>query len=335
MNRIVCFGDYIGRINPIEQYKFIQTNQCEFNYTGAEANVCSNLAQFGMKTEFITRLPQNIIGNAALSSLKKNGVGTDYIARGGERLGLFYVEKGSNIRRSEVVYDRVNSSFTNSCEDDYDWEKILDNAECLILSGITIALGENLYKICLEAVKAAKEKNVKVFFDINYRSKLWAADVAKRAIKVFIPYIDVLISNEEHAELLLDIRSDITEDDYDLRLEEKSKKIAQMYNIENVVITVRNTINADRYKIWASFYRENEFAISKTYNLRALDRIGSGDALTSGIVFSLLHGFTVQKVIDFAVAASALKHTIKNDVNYIELQDVYNLLESSSFEVSR
>ncbi|MBE7035341.1 MAG: sugar kinase [Ruminococcaceae bacterium] len=335
MKKVVCFGDFIVRINTCDQYKFMQTNQCEINYTGAEANVCCNLSQFGMKTEFVTRLPQNMIADAAVATLKKNGVSTEFIARGGARMGLFYVEPGADIRQSKVVYDRLGSGFTEATCSDFDWETILENAGALVLSSITMALSGNLRDICFAAAKVAKKKGVTVYLDVNYRSKLWTVEAAKATIEEFLPYVDVLVTNEEHAQLLLGIQSDIGEEDYEKRLEDKSKQIAERYNIPNVVITVRRTLSADRYKIWASCYRQNEFAMSRVYNLCAVDRIGSGDALTSGVVYALCNGFDTRKLIDFAVAACAIKHTVRNDVNYVELQDVYNLMDEGRLEISR
>lgn len=204
MKKVVGFGDYMLRLNPEGYLKFIQADKFVVNYTGAEGNVCTSLAYMGVPTEFVTKLPDNAIAECALATLKKFSVGINHIVLGGDRVGVFYAEKGASQRPSKVVYDRAHSSFCESKSSDYDWEKIFDGAGFFHFTGITPALGDNLAEICLEACKKAKEKGITVSCDLNYRKNLWTRQKAKNTMEKLLKYVDVLIANEEDSSDVLD-----------------------------------------------------------------------------------------------------------------------------------
>ena len=211
MKKVVGFGDYILRLSPEGYLKFIQADKFVTFYTGAEANVCTSLAYMGVPTQFVTRLPENAIAECALSTLRKYNVGTDYIVSGGERIGIFYAEKGASQRPSKIVYDRKGSSFSQSAPSDYNWKEILSGAEIFHFTGITPALGRNLAGICLEACKTAKEMGITVSCDLNYRKNLWSRAEAKETMEKLLEYVDVLIANEEDSADVLDIRASNTD----------------------------------------------------------------------------------------------------------------------------
>ncbi|MBQ9978143.1 MAG: sugar kinase [Clostridia bacterium] len=330
MKKVIGFGDYIMRLNPEGYLKFIQANKFEVFYTGAEANVCTSLSYMGIPTQFVTRLPENMISECALATLKRFSVGTDHIAFGGERIGLFYLEKGASQRPSKIVYDRKYSSFSNSKSCDYDWKTIMQDAGHFHFTGITPALGENLAEICLEACKTAKELGLTVSCDLNYRKNLWSKADAKATMEKLLKYVDVLIANEEDAADVLDIHASNT-DIISGKLDrngyiEVADKIAKKYNIDTVAITLRKSISASDNDWSALLYRGGKAYFSKEYHIHLVDRVGGGDSFGAGLIYGLLNGFDEQKTIEYAAAASCLKQTIELDVNLSKPDDILALV---------
>lgn len=329
MKKVVGFGDYILRLSPEGYLKFIQADKFVTFYTGAEANVCTSLAYMGVPVQFVTRLPENAIAECALSTLRKYNVGTDYIVSGGERIGIFYAEKGASQRPSKIVYDRKGSSFSQSAPSDYNWKEILSGAEIFHFTGITPALGRNLAGICLEACKTAKEMGITVSCDLNYRKNLWSRAEAKETMEKLLEYVDVLIANEEDSADVLDIRASNTDIisgklDRDGYIEVASK-IAEKYNIKTVAITLRESISASDNNWSALLYRDKNAYFSKKYAIHIVDRVGGGDSFGAGLIYALLNGFDAQQTIEYAAAASCLKQTIELDVNLSKPSDILAL----------
>lgn len=329
MRKVVGFGDYILRLSPEGYLKFIQADKFVTFYTGAEANVCTSLAYMGVPTDFVTRLPDNAIAECALATLRKYGVGTQYIARGGERLGIFYAEKGASQRPSKIVYDRKGSAFATSSSADYHWDEILDGAAFFHFTGITAALGENIAEICLEACKAAKARGITVSCDLNYRKNLWRREQAKKTMEQLLEYVDVLIANEEDAADVLDIHATNT-DIISGKLDrdgyiEVAHQISSKYGIDKVAITLRKSISASDNDWSALLYTGGKPYFSREYRIHIVDRVGGGDSFGAGLIYALREGFDPQKTIEYAAAASCLKQTIELDVNLSKPADVLAL----------
>lgn len=328
--KVIGFGDYILRLNPQGYLKFIQANGFEVFYTGAEANVLTSLSYMGMPTEFVTRLPDNMISECAVATLKKFSVGTEHIAYGGERIGLFYLEKGASQRPSKIVYDRKYSAFCSSNVTDYDWKAIMRDARHFHFTGITPALGGNLPEICLEACKTAKELGLLVSCDLNYRKNLWSRAEAKAVMEKLLCYVDVLIANEEDAADVLDIYASntdvitgkISREGY----VEVAEKISEKYGIGAVAITLRKSISASDNDWSALLYKDGKPYFSKEYRIHIVDRVGGGDSFGAGLIYAIHHGFDEQKTIEFAAAASCLKQTIELDVNLSKPSDILALV---------
>lgn len=330
MKKVVGFGDYMLRLNPEGYLKFIQADKFVVNYTGAEGNVCTSLAYMGVPTEFVTKLPDNAIAECALATLKKFSVGINHIVLGGDRVGVFYAEKGASQRPSKVVYDRAHSSFCESKSSDYDWEKIFDGAGFFHFTGITPALGDNLAEICLEACKKAKEKGITVSCDLNYRKNLWTRQKAKNTMEKLLKYVDVLIANEEDSSDVLDIRASNT-DVISGKLDregyiEVAAKISKKYDIDKVAITLRKSISASDNDWSALLYTNDTAYFSREYRIHLVDRIGGGDSFGAGLIYALNNGFDPQQTIEYAAAASCLKQTIELDVNLSKPADILALV---------
>ncbi len=330
MKKVVGFGDYLLRLNPMGYLKFIQSPNWEANFTGAEANVCVSLSNMGVKTDFVCKLPKNEIARCAISALDKYRVGTDFIARGGDRIGLFYVEKGASQRPSRVIYDRMNSSFINSSSDDYNWDEIFKDAGFFHFTGITPALDPNVANLCVEALKKAKEHGVTVSCDLNYRKNLWTTEQAKATMENLLKYVDVLIANEEDAEKVLGISAP----DTDVTQGKLSKdgyiyvadQICKKYDINKVAITLRQSISASDNNWSGLLYTEGQAYFSKEYSVHLVDRVGGGDSFGAGLIYAIGHEFSNQDCIEYAVAASCLKQTMEWDVNLSTVDEILTLM---------
>ncbi len=330
MKKIVGFGDYILRLNPEGYLKFIQADRFEVFYTGAEANVCTSLAYMGAPTQFVTKLPENAIAECAVATLKKFSVGTEHIAYGGERIGIFYLEKGASQRPSKIVYDRKYSAFCGSQPEDYNWDEIFQDAGHFHFTGITPALGENIAEICLAACQKAKELGLTVSCDLNYRKNLWTRQQAKETMEQLLQYVDVLIANEEDSADVLDIHasnSDVITGKLDRDgYIEVAQKISKKYNIETVAITLRKSISASDNDWSALLYRNGTAYFSKEYRIHIVDRVGGGDSFGAGLIYALHSGYDNQQIIEYAAAASCLKQTIELDVNLSKPADILALV---------
>ncbi len=330
MKKVVGFGDFMLRLNPEGYLKFIQADKFIVNYTGAEANVCTALSYMGVPTSFVTKLPDNAIADCALANLRKYNVGTDFIAKGGERIGVFYAEKGASQRPSKIVYDRKNSSFATCSADDFDWDKIFEGASHFHFTGITPALGENVAEACERACIAAKKKGLTVSCDLNYRKNLWTRQQAKETMTKLLKYVDVLIANEEDSSDVLGISAKDSDIISGVLSREGyidvAKQISETYDISAVAITLRKSISASDNDWSALLYKDGTPYFSKEYHIHIVDRVGGGDSFGAGLIYALLNGYDNQKTIEFAAAASCLKQSIELDVNLSSPSDVLSLM---------
>ncbi|MBO5200953.1 MAG: sugar kinase [Clostridia bacterium] len=329
MKRIVTFGEIMLRLAPNGYYRFFQNDQMQATFGGGEANVAVSLANFGMDAAFVTKLPKHAIGQAAVDSLRYFGVDTDDIVRGGERVGIYFLEKGASQRGSVCIYDRAHSAIQTASPEDFDWEDIFTGADWFHFTGITPALGPNVVEICKAACKAAKAQGVKISCDLNYRGKLWTRDQARAAMTELCQYVDVCISNEEDAKDVFGIEAEGT-DIYGGKLNHEgyksvAKQLADKFGFEKVAITLRSSISASDNDWAAMLYDGENYCFSKEYHLHITDRVGGGDSFGAGLIYSLLSGKDTQAAVEFAVAASALKHSIEGDFNRVTVSEVEKL----------
>lgn len=333
--KIVGFGDYMIHFSPIMDERFMQSRLVQMSYTGAEANVCAALGLWGEKTELVTCLPDHPLAQSGIAFLKSLSVGTDHIATGEGRMGTYYLEKGSGVRPSVVIYDRVPSAFTESGYEDYCWDEIFQDAAALYLTGITPALSERLLDCAERVCKKAAEKGMRIFFDVNHRPKLQDEAKARRIFAKLRPFITDLIGNEEHLKMLLQISSTYGEENYRERLLDMAKQAAEKTDISNVAVSMRRTPSASRAIFSAAYIRNGEAAVAPQYDLQVVDRVGSGDAFSAGIVYAALHERKVEDAVCFAAAACAMKHEIVSDINYSTVSEIEALKNQQGYDVRR
>lgn len=327
--RVVTFGEIMLRLAPNGYYRFFQNDQMQATFGGGEANVAVSLANYGIESVYVTKLPSHAIGQAAVDSLRYFGVDTSKIVRGGERVGIYYLEKGASQRGSVCIYDRAHSAIAEASAEEFDWEKIFDGADWFHFTGITPALGKNVADICLKACEAAKAKGVKISCDLNYRGKLWTREEAGEMMTKLCKYVDVCISNEEDAKDVFGIEAEDT-DIYSGKLNHEgyksvAKQLADKFGFEKVAITLRSSISANDNDWAGMLFNGENYCFSKSYHLHIVDRVGGGDSFGGGLIYALLNGKSTQEAIDFAVAASALKHSIEGDFNRVSVSEIEKL----------
>lgn len=327
--KIVTFGEIMLRLAPEGYYRFVQAEKYGATYGGGEANVAVSLANYGLDAAFVTKLPKHEIGQAGVNSLRRFGVDTSFITRGGDRVGIYYLEKGASQRPSKVIYDRAGSSIATATTDDFDWNKIFEGVEWFHFTGITPALGDNVTEICVEACKAAKERNITVSCDLNYRNKLWSKEKAGQVMTELCQYVDVCIANEEDASDVFGIKAsdtDVTTGKVNKEgYIEVAKKLADTFHFSKVAITLRESLSANDNNWSAMLYTEGEAYFSKTYKMHIVDRVGGGDSFGGGLIYACINNFAPQETIEFAVAASCLKHSVAGDFNMVSVDEVKKL----------
>lgn len=327
--KIVTFGEIMLRLAPEGYYRFVQAETLCATYAGGEANVAVSLANYGFDASFVTKLPKHEIGQAAVNALRRYGVDTSRIVRGGDRVGIYFLEKGASQRPSKVIYDRAGSAIATADASDFNWKEIFDGADWFHFTGITPALNDNVAAICLEAVKAAKELGVKVSCDLNYRNKLWSKEKAGQVMGELCKYVDVCISNEEDAADVFGIRAantdvnagEVNREGY----KDVAKQLAARFGFEKVAITLRESISANDNRWSAMLYDGADYYFSKKYNMHIVDRVGGGDSFGGGLICAILNGYDSASTIEFAVAASCLKHSIEGDFNMVSMDEVLKL----------
>lgn len=327
MSKIVTFGEIMLRLAPEGYYRFVQADKYGATYGGGEANVAVSLANFGLGAKFVTKLPKHEIGQAGVNSLRRFGVDVSGIVRGGDRVGIYFLEKGASQRPSKVVYDRAGSAIATATKADFDWNEIFGaDTEWFHFTGITPALGSNVAEICLEACRIAKEKGITVSCDLNFRKKLWTSDEAEATMSKLMEYVDVCIANEEDAEKVFKIKADntnITGGKLDHEgYKSVAKKLVDRFNFKTVAITLRESISANDNVWGAMIYDGEEFYFSKKYPVHIVDRVGGGDSFGAGLIYGMISKYTSAEALEFAVAASCLKHSIEGDFNFVSVDEV-------------
>ena len=329
MKRVITFGEIMMRLNPEANLRFVQAGSFEASYAGGEANVAVSLANYGLDAAYVTKVPAHAIGQCAVNALRQFGVDTRHMVRGGARLGIYFVEKGASQRPSKVIYDRANSAIALAEPTDFDWDAIFEGADWFHWTGITPALGGNLPEICLQACKAAKARGITISCDLNYRNKLWTREEARRVMSELIRYVDVCIANEEDAKDVFGIEAAGT-DIHAGKLNHEgyisvAQQIQEKFGCGTVAITLRSSISADDNDWAAMLYQGGKAYFSPSYRIHIVDRVGGGDSFGGGLIYSQLMGKGPQDSINFAVAASCLKHTISHDFNLVTVEEVESL----------
>jgi len=340
MNKVVTFGEIMLRLSPPGFLRFSQTNSFDVVYGGGESNVAVSLANYGVPVEFVTRLPKTDIGECALMEMRKRGVGTSHITYGGDRLGIYFIETGAVSRGSKVVYDRANSAMAEIESGMIDWDQVFDGASWFHWTGITPAISKSAADVCLEAVKIASERGITISTDLNYRSKLWQYGGNREAIMTELTsYCDIILGNEEDAEMQFGIKPeglDINTQGHDIKAEAFISVCKQMMKkfpkAKKVIITLRGSISAS-HNSWAGvLYDGKKMYESIQYQITDIvDRVGAGDSFVGGLIYGLLnYPNEDQKALDFAVAASCLKHTIKGDANLVTVEEIEKLMNGDA-----
>lgn len=330
MSRVVTFGEIMMRLNPEGYLRFVQSERFEATYAGGEANVAVSLANYGDDVAYCTKVPGHDIGQCAVNALRHYGVDTSCIIRGGDRLGVYFVEKGASQRGSKVIYDRANSAIALAKCNEFDWDKILEEADWFHWTGITPALGGELPEIMLDALKKCREKRITISCDLNYRGKLWSREKAREIMSVLVPYVDVLIANEEDAKDVFGIEASDT-DIMSGKLNHEgyvsvAEQLTRRFACKAVAITLRGSISATENNWAGMLYTDGKAYFSKNYLIRLVDRVGGGDSFGGGLIHALRKKMDKQSVIEFAVAASCLKQTIEYDFNLVSEKDVLALM---------
>ncbi|MCL2410706.1 MAG: sugar kinase, partial [Treponema sp.] len=329
MMKVITFGEIMLRLAPEGYYRFVQANTYGATYGGGEANVAVSLAGFGIDAAFVSKLPKHEIGQAAVNKLREFGVDTSLITRGGSRVGVYFLEKGASQRPSKVIYDRAHSAIADAEESDFDWDKIFSGVNWFHFTGITPALSENAAAICLAACKIAKSKGITISCDLNYRANLWTREKAGQVMSRLMQYVDLCIANEEDSADVFGIKasgSDVTSgqishDGY----KEVAVELKKRFDLKQVAITLRESISANDNNWGAMLYTGTDFHFSKKYAVHIVDRVGGGDSFGAGLIYANLQGMPAQDGLEFAVAASCLKHSIEGDFNFVSVDEVKKL----------
>lgn len=332
MAKVVTFGEIMLRLKSPAYERLFQSPSLEATFGGGEANVSVSLANYGMETAFVTVLPTNDVGNACIRELRGFGVDTTKIVRKDGRMGIYYLETGAVQRPSKVIYDRAGSAIAEAKPGDIDWDKAFEGATWFHLTGITPAISQGAADLSLEAVKAAKAKGIHVSCDLNYRKNLWTREKAGQVMGELVPYVDVLIANEEDSADVFGIKAehtDINSGKLDVEgYKSVARQLVERFGCEKVAITLRESLSASDNN-WSGMLYDGvsgEMVVSKKYAIRLVDRLGGGDSFGSGLIYALLSGYGSQEAAEFAAAASALKQTIEGDVNRVTVDEVRSLM---------
>ena len=335
MGKVVTFGEIMFRFNPEGYLRLVQADKMEVSIAGGEANVAVSLANYGMDTAFVSKVPTHEVGDCVIRGLRTYGIETKHIIRGGKRLGIYYVEKGASQRPSKVIYDREGSAIATADPSEFDWDAIFEGASWFHWTGITPALSDNMVQATLDACKKAKELGITVSCDLNYRKKLWSREKAGEVMAQLMPYVDVCIANEEDAADVFGIHADHTDIeggklDYSA-YENVARQLSQRFGCKKVAITLRGSISASE-NTWAGMLYDAETdsaSLSRSYHILIVDRVGGGDSFGGGLIYALSNGYNDADAINYAVAASCLKHTIEHDFNQVKVEEVLALMNGS------
>ena len=334
MSKLVTFGEVMGRLSPNGYLRVRQADQYSLTFAGSEANVAVAVANFGGRVAFVSKLPQNDLAERALFALRGFGVDTRHIMLGGERLGLYFVEKGASQRPSKVLYDRKCSSFASAVGADFDWDSIFEDATWFHFSGITPALSKEMPSICHEALAKAKEKKITVSCDLNYRKNLWTSEKANRVMSELMPYVDICIANEEDSEKVFGIMAPDTDISSGKLDQEGYRKVAQQllerFGFKMVALTLRESISASDNRWSGMLYDGENFYSSRKYLIHLVDRVGGGDSFAGGLVYALMSHYPHKRAIEFAVATSCIKQATEYDFSIATVEEINRLVDGNS-----
>ena len=332
MSDIVTFGEIMMRLATPGFLRFAQSPHLELTFGGGEANVAVSLVNYGLSADFVTRLPKNDMAQRAINELRGIGVGTQHIVRGGERIGIYFLESGASQRASKVTYDRAHSAIAEIKPGEVDWDRVFTGAKWFHWTGITPALSDSAAAVTEEACKAAKKHGLTISTDLNYRKKLWSKEKAGQVMGGLMQYVDVCIANEEDAESVFGIKgAEVTSGKIEHgQYEEVARKLVEKFGFKRVAITLRESHSASRNGWSAMLYENGKSYFSRAYDITIVDRVGGGDSFGGGLIYALLRGDDADKAINFAVAASCLKHTIPGDYNRVTLDEVETLAKGDA-----
>ncbi|HHT91696.1 MAG: PfkB family carbohydrate kinase [Limnochordia bacterium] len=332
--KVVTLGEIMLRLSTPNYQRFVQAESFDVVYGGGEANVAVSLANYGLDSYYVTKLPTNPLGQSALNYLRRFGVKTDHIVRGEGRLGIYFLETGAAMRPSKVVYDRADSTIANAKASDFDFEKIFTGADWFHFTGITPALNRNAAQLTEEALKTAKSLGVTVSVDLNYRKNLWTPEEAQKTMTHLMQYVDVCIGNEEDAEKTLGFKpgkTDVAAGSLELAgYRDIFVQMREKFGFKLIATSLRESYSASDNGWSALIYDGQEFYHSKKYDVRIVDRVGGGDSFSAGLIYGLLEGMSPQDALEFSVAASALKHTIHGDFNHVSVDEVLQLVQGDA-----
>lgn len=329
--KVVTLGEIMMRLSTPDFKRFVQSDSFDVTYGGGEANVAAALCNYGLNGTFVTRVPNNPLGQSAINHLRRYGVDTRFIVRGGKRLGIYFLETGASMRASQVVYDRADASISDADISEFDFDKIFEGADWFHTTGITPALSDKAAALTEAALKAAKTKGITTSIDLNYRKKLWSKEKAREVMTSLCRYVDVCIGNEEDADTTLGFTSkgtDITKGELNLDgYKDVFRQMKEKFNFKYIASTLRESHSASDNGWSALVYDGNEFYHTKSYEIRIVDRVGSGDSFASGFIYGLVTGMAMSDAAEFGVAASAIKHTIPGDLNHATLSEINELVK--------
>lgn len=329
--KVVTLGEIMLRLSTPGFSRFVQADSLDVTYGGGEANVAVALCNYGLDGVFVTKVPDNALGQAAINHIRRYGVDTQHIARGGKRLGIYFLETGASMRASQVIYDRAGASVAEMEISEFDFDKIFEGADWFHTTGITPALSDKAAELTLAALKAAKAKGITTSIDLNYRKKLWSKEKAREVMTKLCEYVDVCIGNEEDADTTLGFKAegtDVTKGELNLDgYKSVFKQMKEKFGFKYIASTLRESHSASDNGWSALVYDGNEFYHTRQYEVRIVDRVGSGDSFASGFIYGLVTGLPMNEAAEFGVAASAIKHTIPGDLNHATLSEVKELMK--------
>ena len=329
--KVVTLGEIMLRLSTPDFKRFVQADSFDVTYGGGEANVAAALCNYGLNGTFVTKVPNNPIGQSAINHLRRYGVDTRFIARGGDRLGIYFLETGASMRASQVVYDRAGASIADVDPSEFDWDAILDGADWFHTTGITPALSDKAALLAETALKAAKSRGITTSIDLNYRKKLWSKEKARKVMTELCRHVDVCIGNEEDADTTLGFKAahtDVTKGELDLDgYKDVFRQMREKFGFKVIASSLRESHSASDNGWSALVYDGETFHHTRKYQVRIVDRVGSGDSFASGLIYGLVTGMSMPDAAEFGVAASAIKHTIPGDLNHATLSEVKDLLK--------
>lgn len=332
--KIVTLGEIMLRLSTPGFQRFVQADSLDVTYGGGEANVAVAVSNYGLNGVFVSKVPDNAIGQSAINHIRRYGVDTQFVVRGGERLGIYFLETGASMRASQVIYDRAGASISSADANEFNWDEIFETADWFHTTGITPALSDKAAALTLAALKAAKERGVTTSIDLNYRKKLWSKEKAQQVMTGLCQYVDVCIGNEEDAETTLGFKaahSDITKGELNLDgYKDVIRQMKEKFGFKYIASSLRESYSASDNG-WSALVSDGkEFYHTRKYDVRIVDRVGSGDSFASGLIYGLVTGMSMADAAEFGVAASALKHTIPGDLNHATLNDVKTLMKGDA-----